>query len=189
MDAAGGWGKPRAQIEVRSDGQTRMVAPIPPSGASDPNRFTVADFQVDPQRTRCPGPAGQVRTKAYRHGDGDGVRFRFLASQCRGCRQWGQCRDPQAKETGHRSVFMSDYHGYLREALAVNQTPTGRALLHGRGQVEPTIAWLVRYQGCRRARRVGPAAAQFQLDQACAMGNLLMWLSRVRRGLAARPPP
>ena len=70
---------------------------------------------------------------------------------------------------------------------AFNRTPVGQALLRCRWQVEPTVAWLVRYQGCRRARRVGQAAAQTQLSQACAVRNLLMWLSRVRRGLA--PPP
>jgi hypothetical protein len=129
-----------------------------------------------------------VSTKAYRHGDGDGVSFRFLASQCRGCPLWQRCRDPEASPKGHRSVYISDYHVYLREALAFNQTAVGRALLHGRWQVEPVIAFLVRYQGCRRARRVGQEAAQFQLYQACAMRNLLMWLSRLRRGLAPRPP-
>lgn len=187
MDAAGGWGKTRAQIDVASDGQTRMVAPIPQSGGSDPNRFSVADFVVDPERTVCTCPKGVVSTKAYRHGDGDGVSFRFLASQCRGCPLWQRCRDPEASPKGHRSVSISDYHVYLREALAFNQTAVGRALLHGRWQVEPVIAFLVRYQGCRRARRVGQAAAQFQLYQACAMRNLLMWLSRLRRGLAPRP--
>jgi hypothetical protein len=187
MDSAGGWGKTRAQIDVASDGQTQMIAPIPQGGGSDPNRFSVADFQVDPERTTCTCPNGVVSTRAYRHGKGDGVSFRFLASQCRGCPLWPQCRDSEASPKGHRSVFITDYHVYLREALDFNQTPAGRALLRGRWQVEPVVAFLVRYQGCRRARRVGQAAAQFQLYQACAMRNLLMWLSRVRRGLAPRP--
>ena len=187
MDAAGGWGKTRAQIDVVSDGQTRMVAPLPQGGGSAPNRFTVADFVVDPERTRCTCPNGVVTTTAYRHGAGDGVSFRFLASQCRACPLWPRCRDVEAKPTGHRSVFISDYHVYLRAALSFNQTPEGRALLHERWRVEPVIAWLVRYQGCRRARRLGTQAAQCQLYQACAMRNLLLWLGRVRRGLAKRP--
>jgi hypothetical protein len=189
MDRAGGWGKTRAEVAAVSDGQTAMVAWVPQSGGTDPHRFSVADFRVDAERTRCTCPNGVVSTKAYRHGAGDGVSFRFLASQCRGCPLWPQCRDPAANPTGHRSVFITDYHVYLRAALAFNQTATGRALLRGRWQVEPVIAWLVRYQGCRRARRVGQAAAQFQLFQACAMRNLLLWLSRVRRGRAPRPPP
>jgi hypothetical protein len=117
------------------------------------------------------------------------VFFRFLASECRGCALWTSCRDTDANPKGHRSVFISDYHAYLRAGAAFNQTAEGRALLASRWQVEPTIAWLVRYQGCRRARRVGLAAAQCQLYQACAVRNLLLWFSRLRRGLAQRPPP
>lgn len=187
MDQAGGWGKTRAQVDAISEGQTMMVAWVPTSGGSDPHRFSVADFRVDPERTRCICPNGVVSTKAYQHGEGDGVFFRFLASQCAGCPLWGHCRDPEASPKGHRNVYISDYHSYLRAGSAFNQTPAGRALLGGRWQVEPTIAFLVRYQGVRRARRVGQAAAQCQLYQACGMRNLLMWLSRVRRGLAARP--
>ncbi len=187
MDQAGGWGKTRARVEALSEGQTSMVAWVPQSGGSDPNRFTVADFAVDAERSECTCPNGVVSTKAYRHGDGDGVFFRFLASQCDNCRFWHLCRDPQAKPNGHRSVFISDYQVYLRAASNFNQTVAGRALLAQRWRVEPTVAWLTRYQGCRRARRVGQAAAQCQLYQACAMRNLLLWLSRVRRGLAPRP--
>ena len=155
MDQAGGWGKTRAQVDAISDGRTAMVAWVPTSGGSDPHRFSVADFRVDAERTRCTCPNGVESTRAYQHGEGDGVFFRFLASQCAGCPLWGQCRDPETSPKGHRNVNISDYHSYLRAGSAFNQTPTGRALLAGRWQVEPTIAFLVRYQGCRRARRVG----------------------------------
>jgi hypothetical protein len=187
MDQAGGWGKTRARVDALSEGQTSLVAWLPTSGGSDPNRFTVADFAVDAERTRCTCPNGLVSSKAYRHGAGDGISFRFLASECRDCPFWRLCRDPQAKPNGHRTVFISDYHIYLRAAASFNQSAEGQALLKGRWRVEPTIAWLVRYQGCRRARRVGQAAAQCQLYQACAMRNLLLWLARVRRGVAPRP--
>ncbi len=187
MDQAAGWGKVRAGVDVCSAGQTQLVAWVPTSGGSDPNRFTVADFRVDRERTTCTCPNGMVSTRVYAHGAGDGVSFRFLASQCQDCPLWSQCRDGDANPKGHRSVFISDYHAYLRAAEAFNHTPAGRALLASRWQLEPTVAWLVRYQGCRRARRVGQAAAQCQLYQACAIRNLLMWLSRVRRGLAPRP--
>jgi len=186
MDQAAGWGKTRAQVDALSEGQTTMVAWVPQSGGSDPERFSVADFSVNQEQTSCTCPNGVVSTKVYRHGDGDGLSFRFLASQCRDCRLWNQCRDPQAKPNGHRAVFISEYHPYLRAAAAFNQTPQGQALLKSRWQVEPTIAWLTRYHGCRSARRVGLAAAQFQLFQACAVRNLLLWLSRMGRGQA--PP-
>lgn len=189
MDRAGGWGKTRARVHTVSDGQTTMVAWLPQGGGSDPTRFTVADFQVDPERTRCTCPTGVVSTKHYASGDSDGAYFRFLASQCRGCPQWTACRAPDAKPNGHRTVYLSDYHALLRASDAFNRTDTGRALLGERWRVEPTIAWLVRYQGCRRARRVGTAAAQCQLYQACAVRNLLQWFGRVRRGVAPKPPP
>jgi hypothetical protein len=189
LDQAAGWGKVRAGVDIHSAGQTQLVAWVPTSGGSDPNRFTVADFQVDPERTSCTCPHGLVSTKAYAHSAGDGISFRFLASQCRDCPLWASCRDPAANPKGHRSVFISDYHAYLRAGETCNHTPAGRALLASRWRVEPMVAWLVRYPGCRRARRVGQAAAQCQLFQACALRNLLLWLSRVRRGLASRPAP
>jgi hypothetical protein len=147
MDQAAGWGKVRADVDCQSAGQTTMVARVPSSGGSDPNRFTVAAFVVDVARTRCTCPNGVVSTKAYPHGDSDGLSFRFLASQCRDCPLWSQCRDGDAKAKGHRSVFICDYHVYLRTADAFNHTPDGRALLTSRWHIEPTIAWLVRYQG------------------------------------------
>jgi hypothetical protein len=187
MDQAGGWGKTRARVQAVSGGQTTIVARIPSSGGSDPNRFGVADFRVDSQRSSCTCPNGLVSTRRYASGDGDGVHFRFLASQCQGCPRWAVCRDPNANPKGHRTVFISDYHALLRASASFNQTPEGRALLASRWQVEPTVAWLVRYQGCRRARRVGTEAAQCQLYQACAVRNLLLWLARVRRGQARSP--
>jgi hypothetical protein len=187
MDQAGGWGKTRARTDAVSGGQTSLVAWVPTSGGSDPNRFTVADFAVDAERTSCTCPNGVISTRVYAHGAGDGISFRFLASQCRDCPLWKACRDVEANPKGHRSVFVSDYHVYLRTGAAFNQTAEGRALLASRWRVEPVVAWLVRYQGCRRARRVGQVAAQCQLYQACAMRNLLLWLARVRRGQAARP--
>jgi hypothetical protein len=189
MDQAGGWGKTRARVDAISAGQTRMVAWVPTSGGSDPSRFTVADFVVDAERTRCTCPQGVVSTKAYAHGAGDGISLRFLASQCHDCPLWSICRDPDANPNGQRSVFIWDYHVYLRAGAAFKQTALGRALLASRWMVEPMVAWLVRYQGCRRARRVGQAAARCQLYQACALRKLLLWLSRVRQGQAARPAP
>jgi hypothetical protein len=188
MDQAGGWGKTRARVAAVSDGQTRITARVPLSGGSDPNRFSVADFQVDAERTRCTCPNGLTSTKRYAAGDGDGVYFRFPASQCRDCPLWTQCRPADAKPTSHRTVFISDYHSQIRTAQVFNQTADGRALLAHRWRIEPVIAWLVRWQGCRQARRVGLAAAQVQLYQAAAVRNLLCWLSRVRRGLAPEPP-
>jgi hypothetical protein len=187
MDQAGGWGKTRATVDTLSAGQSRMVAAIPKGGGADLARFTPADFRVNAAQTSCTCPNGVVSTRVYQHGAGDGVSFRFLASQCRGCPFWTDCRGSDSNPRGHRSVYATPYHLFLRDGARFNATDMGKALLHSRWQVEPTIAWLVRYHGCRQARRVGLAAAQCQLFQACAVRNLLLWLSRLDRGLA-RPP-
>jgi hypothetical protein len=187
MDRAGGWGKCRARVDVVSGGQTQMVAHIPLGGGLDPDRFGPADFRLSADQRACTCPNGVTTTRVYAHGNGDGISFRFLASQCRGCPLWERCRCPESNPKGHRTVFVSEHHAYLRQAAAFNQTAEGQALLGQRWRVEPTIAWLVRYQGCRRARRVGQTAAQCQLFQACAMRNLLLWLSRITRGQAQRP--
>ena len=186
MDQAGGWGKTRAQVVEVSAGQTHMVALIPQAGGADLARFTPADFQVTPDGTQCTCPNGVVSTTAYQSGAGDGVHFRFTAKQCAGCPLWDHCRAPTSKPTSHRTVYLTPYHAYLRLAAAFNATPTGQALLQLRWQVEPTIAWLVRYDGARWARRVGQQAAQGQLYQACAVRNLWRYLGRLQR---RRAPP
>jgi hypothetical protein len=187
MDQAGGWGKTRATVDTLSSGHSRMVAAIPKGGGADQARFTPADFRVNAAQTSCTCPNGVVSTRLYQHGAGDGVSFRFLASQCRGCAFWTDCRGSDSNPGGHRSVYATPYHPFLRDGARFNATDMGKALLHSRWQVEPTIAWLVRYHGCRQARRCGQAAAQFQLLQACAVRNLLLWLSRLERGQACTP--
>ncbi|MBA3390410.1 MAG: transposase [Rubrobacter sp.] len=126
-------------------------------------------------------------TRSYQHPTADGVTFRFLGSQCRECPVWEACRGPESKPTSQRAVYSTPYHGHLREGAAFNATAEGKGLLRCRWQVEPTIAWLVRYNGCRQARRVGLAAAQCQLFQACAVRNLQLWLKRLERGAAMLP--
>ncbi len=187
MDQAAGHGKTRAQADALSQGKTTVVAHIPQAGGADLSRFTPADFQVSQDGLSCTCPQGVSSSQRFRHGDSDGVFFRFTAAMCRGCPLWSDCRDPTSKPNAHRSVYLSDYALYLREAARFNQTDVGKALLRSRWQVEPTVAWLVRYQGCRQARRVGLAAAQCQLFQACAVRNLLLWLGRLKRGQAQRP--
>jgi hypothetical protein len=187
MDQAGGLGKTRARVDAVSAGQTTMVARIPQSGGVDLTRFTPADFRISADGSSCTCPNKVVSTRAYAHGDGDGVSFRFLAAQCRDCPFWSDCRAAEANPRGHRTVYITPYHPYLRAAARLNATDVGKALLKSRWQVEPTVAWLVRYQGCRQARRLGLAAAQCQLFQACAVRNLLLWLSRLDRGMARVP--
>jgi hypothetical protein len=188
MDQAAGHGKTRAQVSAASDGQTQIVAWIPPAGGRDHARFGPADFTLNAAETTCTCPAGVVSSRRYASGAGDGVQFRFTATDCAECPLWDRCRAPDAKPSGHRIVFISAYHGTLRVAATFNRSALGQALLAERWRVEATIAWVVRYAGGRRARRVGTAAAQCQLQQACAVVNLRRWLARIRRGSAPAPP-
>ncbi len=187
MDQAGGMGKTRAQVHTVSDGQTRMVAQVPHTGVAGPSRFTPADFHISADGTTCTCPNGVVTTHRYQHSRSDGLSFRFFGGQCRDCPLWEACRGPASTPTSQRAVYSTPFHGHLRAGAAFNATAEGAALLRCRWQVEPTIAWLVRYNGCRQARRVGLDAAQCQLFQACAMRNLQLWLSRLDRGDAPMP--
>jgi hypothetical protein len=187
MDQAGGHGKYRARVDAASEGASTMVARIPQAGGADLTRFTPSDFRISADGSSCICPNNVVSLHAYTKPGADGVHFRFLASQCRDCPFWTDCRGADGKPNGHRTVYSTPYHLYLRDAARFNASDVGKALLQSRWQVEPTVAWLVRYQGCRQARRVGLAAAQCQLFQACAVRNLLLWLSRLDRGLARVP--
>src|SRR6266496_1685453 len=187
MDQAAGHGKYRARVDAASDGASTLVARIPQAGGADLTRFTPADFRISADGSSCTCPNSVVSLHAYTKPGADGVHFRFLASQCRDCPFWSDCRAAEANPRGHRTVYVTPYHPYLRAAARFNATDDGKALLKSRWQVEPTVAWLVRYQGCRQARRVGLAAAPCQLFQACAVRNLLLWLSRIDRGLAGVP--
>ena len=187
MDQAGGMGKTRAQVETVSDGQTRMVAQVPHTCVDGTARFSPADFRINGAGDACTCPNGVTSHRVYHQPHGDGVEFRFFGGDCCGCPLWEQCRGPASKPHSQRSVYLSPYHAHLRDAAAFNATAEGKGLLRGRWQVEPTIAWLVRYNGCRQARRVGVAAAQCQLFQACAVRNLQLWLGRLDRQQAPQP--
>ncbi len=178
MDQAAGWGKTRARVDVVSQGLTTQVALIPTAGGADPNRFGPAHFTLNADRSACTCPRGVVTTRLAPKANADGLTARFLAKDCRGCPDWTDCRGVDGTPKGQRTVFLSDHQAYLRRAARFNQTADGQALLARRWQVEPEVAWLTRYQGCRTARCLGREAAQFQVYQACAMRNLLRWLSR-----------
>jgi len=181
MDQAGGMGKTRADVDAVSGGQTSMIAHIPPTAADGAGRLPATAFvlSADGQTLRCPN--GQASSRQYRHTRSEGVRFTFRSRQCAGCPLWEACRGPDGKPNRVRFVYVTPYHPYVRAAAHFNQSEAGKALLKGRWRVEPTIAWLVRYHGCRVARRCGLAAARCQLLQACAVRNLLLWLSRTER--------
>lgn len=187
MDQAGGMGKTRAQVQVVSSGQTRMVAHVPHTASDGSTHFSPADVQLSSDGLSCTCPQGVTSRRLYQDVRSEGATFRFFGGDCRGCPLWETCRGATSKPPSQRSVYLSPYHTHLREAAAFNATVPGKVLLRCRWQVEPTIAWVVRYNGCRQARRVGVAAAQCQLFQACAVRNLQRWLQRLARPQLSQP--
>ena len=187
MDQAGGMGTTRAEVETVSRGQTRMVAQVPHTCVEGTARLTPADFRMNGAGESCTCPNGVTSQRIYRQAHGEGLEFRFYGKECRGCRLWERCRGVRSKPNSQRSVYLSPYHAHLRLAAAFNASAEGKSLLRVRWQVEPTIAWLVRYNGCRQARRVGLVAAQCQLFQACAVRNLQLRLGRLERKQASEP--
>ncbi len=181
-DQAFGWGKIRHAVAMTTDGQTTLVARTPAAGGKDPARYGPDQFVVTRyeagQPVACACPNHVTSTASHTSGAGEGVRFRFKAAQCEGCPLWTECRGENGNPTANRDVFLSDYHAYLRQALWFNETPLGKRILRERWHIEPEIAFLVRYDGCRQARRVGRAAAEFQLYQAAAARNLRKWVAR-----------
>jgi hypothetical protein len=185
-DQAFGRGKTRHGVAMVTDGQTTLVARTPPAGGKDPNRYGPLEFAVMQyddagQPVTCACPNHVTSTASHTTGTGDGVRFRFTAEQCAECPLWTACRGENGNPTGKRDVFISDYHAYLRQAEWFNETTLGKQILHDRWKIEPEIAFLVRYDGGRQARRVGLKAAEFQLYQAAAARNLRTWMTRRRK--------
>jgi len=181
-DKAFGHGAPRFEVHTLTDGETTLVANIPSPGGKDPDRYGPEDFLVlhdaDGNLESCTCPNGQTSTRHYASGSGEGRHFRFTGTQCNGCELWEQCRGSNSKKHAHRQVFVSDYHRFLREANVFNASAEGQAMLGKRWFIEPTVAFVVRYNGCRRARRTGLKAAEFQVLQACAIRNVQMYFER-----------
>lgn len=188
-DMAFGVGGCRAEAHQLSHGQSEVVAKVAPVGGKDVERLGPEAFTPvwgeDGQVESCRCPNGQTSTRRNENGGRDGVRFRFTAKQCGKCPLWEDCRGKEAKEGAHRDVYISAHYELMQAAKQFNATPEGQRLLGQRWQVEPMVAFLVRYNGCRRARRVGKAAAEFQLKQGSAMRNLQLWIARCRKREAA----
>ena len=170
-DRAGGAGKTRAQVEQATDGQTQLVAHLPPYDKRT-ERFGPEDFRLSPDDTRLTCPAGKVSQVAYRAGEGDGRTFRFFAFQCQDCPLWTPCRGDTLGPRAKRQVFISDYRAQVEAARTYNQTAEFKADMKLRPLVERIIAGLVRYNGARRACRRGLLPADFQMKMCATAFNL-----------------
>jgi len=172
-DQAAGSGRTRARVEQLNDGQTQLVAGIPPT--AETGRFGPDDFHV-PAEGVLVCPAGQTSTSRHRATGRDAWSYTFSATVCRGCALWAQCHQATAKPNGSRRVFISDYQDQIRRAQAYNQTDEFKADMRLRARVERVIFMLTHYDGARRARARGLRAADFQAKMCATVRNLRTWL-------------
>jgi hypothetical protein len=191
-DQAAGTPKIFYEVDRASAGQTQLVARLIDYGKRS-ERFGPQDFTlVEHGQLRCPN--GQLSSKAYRSGSGDGWNYRFLPDQCAGCPLLAQCRGEKVKPTAFRQVFISDYALHQQQALAYTQTPAFAAEMKQRAHIERIIAALTRYNGARHAKGYGLLNADYQVKMAAMSHNLKHWANLKREEEKAarrrtRPPP
>jgi len=199
-DAAAGNGKTRHDVLHASGGKTKLSAPLieyeKRSDLFSPKDFTLSedgDASTSSAATlTCPGR--RQTAVAYRSGAGQGYTFRFYPELCwqgeppihmkdadlsKRCSLWDECRNKKMGPRSMRQVFISDYRAVLEEAEIYNLSDEYRKDKRLRQRIERIIAELVRYNGARRARRRGLAAADWQALMSAAAYNLKWWMRRV----------
>ena len=187
-DTAAGSGKTRALVAAATNGQTQLVAPLPPTHTPT-GKFTPDRFQLSEDGTTLMCPNEQTTTIAYRSGSGDGRLFRFLGLQCRDCPVWELCRTHKPGSKRMRQVFISDYRREVEAARRYNATEQFQLDLKQRPRVERIIAALVRYNGARNARRRGKFKCDFQAKMNAVAYNLKKWIKllNIKTAQAASP--
>jgi IS5 family transposase len=187
-DTAAGSGKTRALVTAATNGQTQLVAPLPPTHTPT-GKFTPDRFQLSDDATTLICPNEQTTTLAYRSGRGDGRLFRFLGLQCRDCPLWELCRTHKPGSKRMRQVFISDYRREVEAARRYNATEQFQLDLKQRPRVERIIAALVRYNGARNARRRGKSKCDFQAKMNAVAYNLKKWIKLLNPRLAQAASP
>ena len=177
-DSAAGAGKTRARVSAATNGQTQLVAHLPPSPPTE--HFTPDRFRLLAEGRTLVCPHGQTTTIAYRSSRDEGLDFRFLAAHCRDCPLWTQCRTQKPGSKGIRYVYVSDYRGEVEAAQVYNRSADFRADMRHRPLVERIIAALVRYNGARSARRRGMFRCDFQARMNAMAYNLKKWMHLLR---------
>ena len=187
-DTAAGAGKTRALVAATTDGQTQLVARLPPTHTPT-GKFTPDRFQLSDDNTTLMCPNEQTTTLAYRSGSGDGRLFRFLGLQCRGCPAWELCRTQQPGSKRLRQVFISDYRREVEQARRYNATDAFQLDMQQRPRVERIIAALVRYNGARTAQRRGKVKCDFQAKMNAVAYNLKKWMKLLKQRIAPSASP
>jgi hypothetical protein len=195
-DKAGGSGKIRGELQQASDGQCSISARLPEYEQRS-DRFGPYDFSLSQDRSALTCPNGKVSSIAYPAPLAAGRIFRFFAHQCwngdppgrsqasldaalpRRCPLWELCRDPRQGSRSMRQVFISDYRELVLDTRLYNLTPDFEQDMKLRPRIERVIFELTHYNGARRCRRTGLAAADFQAKMCAVAYNLKLWMRRL----------
>ena len=179
-DQAAGAGRTRADVARVSQGQTQLVAKIPPSAY--PGRFSPYEFRLDVTGMRLTCPHQQTTDTVQYDVDHRGRTFTFsFKRHCHDCPLWTQCRSAKAKPDAVRTVYISYDHEYIRQALTYNQSAAFQLEMKLRPLVERIIFMLTNYDGARHARRRGKHWADFQAKMCAMARNLRTWLRKLER--------
>jgi hypothetical protein len=103
-DTAASNGKTHAWVTEVTEGQTQLVAPLPPTHTLT-GKFTPDRFQLSEDTTTLTYPNQQMTILAYQSSSGYGRLFRFLGLQCHDCPVWELCRTQQPGPKRLRQVF------------------------------------------------------------------------------------
>ncbi len=201
-DQAAGTGKIRAQVTEASDGQTQLVAKLPPYAQRTP-RYGPYDFLLAEDGESLTCPAGTVSTTAYASQSGDGRTFRFFACQCwldgepptqmkkanlaQRCPLWEQCRENRQGPGSQRQVFISAYRQEVLDAQTYNQTEAFKTEMKQRPLIERIVFELTHYYGARRCRGRGLQNADWQAKMAAVAYNLNLWMRKLSRLAVSHP--
>jgi hypothetical protein len=201
-DQAAGNGKTRAEVQLASNGQTQLVAHLPPYEKRSV-RFGPYDFSLSPDGKSLTCPNGKISGIAYRSGAGDGRDFRFFDFHCwsgepptrmsnadlsKRCPLWEQCRDNRQGPRAMRQVFISDYREQVLAAQLYNQTDEFRQEMKKRPLVERVIFELTHYNGARQCRRRGHDFADWQAKMSATAYNIKFWMRRLFSGTIRHKP-
>ena len=196
-DKAAGTGKVIADTANASVGQTILRARLVDyEHRSD--RLGPYDFQLSEDGKTLTCPNGKQSITAYDVPQGGGRNFRFAACQCwqsgeapkrqheadlsLRCPLWEKCRGLKSGMGSKRDVFISDYRSQVLAAKAYNQTEEFQVKMKQRPQIERVIFELTNYNGARRCRRRGLAAADFQAKMCAVAYNVKLWARKAMGG-------
>jgi transposase len=135
---------------------------VPPTEPAPTGGFPPEAFTLDAAGQELTCPAGQTTRSRVRNEKDTGWKYRFRASQCRGCPLRPECLAKPEATTGGRTVIKNDYEATYRAAREKAKTPQYQAVRQQHPRVERKLAELVRWHGGRRARYRGTARILIQ---------------------------